>query len=171
MSPAVLTVGRVEAGIAANVVAPTARALATLRALEPDDRQRLRELVDTVAESVARAHDCRGSVALVAGEPALVNDAAVVDATLPLLDAAGFARAPSWRSCGSDDLSFFGCRTRVAMAFVGLRSAPGFAPRPLHHAEFLPPDEAVGAVARALAALYVGAATAARSSGRGPAAP
>ena len=48
---------------------------------------------------------------------------------------------------------------RLAMAFVGLRGAPGFHLRPLHHAEFFPPDEAVGAVARALVALYVGAAS------------
>jgi hypothetical protein len=52
------------------------------------------------------------------------------------------------------------------MAFVGLDGAPGFDPRPLHHAEFLPPDEAVGAVARALAALYAAAADAAAASAR-----
>ncbi len=44
------------------------------------------------------------------------------------------------------------------MAFVGLAGAPGFRPRPLHHPELLPPDEAVGAVARTLAALYLAAA-------------
>jgi amidohydrolase len=44
------------------------------------------------------------------------------------------------------------------MAFVGLDGAPGFSPRPLHHPELLPPDEAVGAVARTLAAMYLGAA-------------
>ena len=43
------------------------------------------------------------------------------------------------------------------MAFVGLDGAPGFEPRPLHHPELLPPDEAVGAVARTQAVLYVAA--------------
>jgi amidohydrolase len=159
MSPALITVGRVEAGSAENVVAGTARAWATLRALEPDDRQRLRDLVAEVVEAVARAHDCRGTASIVEGEPALVNDSSIVEATLPLLAVAGFARAPSWRSCGSDDLAFFGRRARLAMGFVGLRDAVGFVSRPLHHAEFLPPDDAVEAVARALASLYVGAAT------------
>jgi amidohydrolase len=159
MSPALITVGRVEAGSAENVVAETARAWATLRALVPEDRQRLRDLVAEVVESVAIAHGCRGTTSIVEGEPALVNDESIVDATLPLLAETGFGRAPSWRSCGSDDLAFFGSRARLAMAFVGLRGAPGFVPRPLHHAEFLPPDDAVAAVGRALAALYVGAAT------------
>jgi hypothetical protein len=40
---------------------------------------------------------------------------------------------------------------------VGLAGAPGFTVRPLHHPEMLPPDEAVGAVARAQAALYLAA--------------
>jgi amidohydrolase len=159
LSAAVITVGDVHAGAAENVVAEVARARATLRALDPDDRQRLRDLVREVVERVSRAHRCRGSVSIVAGEPALVNDPATVAATLPLLAVAGFAAAPPWRSCGSDDLAFFGRHARLAMAFVGLRGAPDFQLRPLHNAEFLPPDQAVGAVARALAALYVGAAS------------
>jgi amidohydrolase len=168
---ALITVGQVHAGTAENIVAGSARARATLRALDPDDRQRLRRLVADVVESVARAHDCRGVATIVEGEPALVNDGAIVDATCPLLAGAGFDRAPSWRSCGSDDLAFFGRRARLAMAFVGIRGAAGFLPRPLHHPEFLPPDDAVEAVARVLAALYVGAAAAggstpARATGR-----
>jgi hypothetical protein len=44
------------------------------------------------------------------------------------------------------------------MAFVGLDGAEGFTTRPLHHPELLPPDGAVGAVARAMAVLYLAAA-------------
>jgi hypothetical protein len=44
------------------------------------------------------------------------------------------------------------------MAFVGLDGAQGFTPRPLHHPELLPPDDAVGAIARVQAILYVAAA-------------
>jgi amidohydrolase len=51
------------------------------------------------------------------------------------------------------------------MAFVGLDGAPGFELRPLHHPELLPPDEAVGAVARAQAVLYAGAAAALGAGG------
>ena len=50
------------------------------------------------------------------------------------------------------------------MAFVGLDGAPGFEPRPLHHPELLPPDEAVAAVARTLAVLYAAASD--RDAGR-----
>ena len=43
------------------------------------------------------------------------------------------------------------------MAFVGLDGAPGFDPRPLHHPELLPPEEAVALVARTQAVLYAAA--------------
>jgi amidohydrolase len=79
-----------------------------------------------------------------------------------LLSAAGLRPAPEWRSCGSDDFAFFGTLAPIAMGFVGLEGAEGFTPRPLHHPELLPPDSAVGVVARAQAVLYVAAALSAR---------
>ena len=118
----------------------------------------MRELVVQVVEGTAAAHGCRGSAELVPGEPPLENDPQIVARARALLAQGGFAAAPEWRSCGSDDFSFFGELAPVAMAFVGLDGAPGFTVRPLHHPELLPPDEAVGAVARAQAVLYAGAA-------------
>ena len=44
------------------------------------------------------------------------------------------------------------------MGFVGLDGADGFIARPLHHPELLVPDDAVGAVARVQAVLYLAAA-------------
>jgi hypothetical protein len=46
------------------------------------------------------------------------------------------------------------------MAFVGLDGAPGFVARPLHHPELLPPEEAVGQLARTHAVLYAAAVAA-----------
>src|SRR5204863_6729950 len=97
------------------------------------------------------AHGCRGSVEIIEGEPALENDAAIVSLARELLATAGLELAPEWRSCGSDDFAFLGELGPLAMCFVGLAGAPGFSGRPLHHPELLPPDAAVGAVARAQA--------------------
>lgn len=158
LGPTVLNVGVLEGGGAENVIPSRARARATIRALRPRDRPVLREMVAEVVAGVAAAHGCRGSAELVPGEPALENDQRIVAHARRLLAEAGLALAPEWRSCGSDDFSFYGELAPVAMAFVGLDGAPGFSTRPLHHPELLPPDEAVGAVARAQAVLYAGAA-------------
>lgn len=158
LSPASLTVGVLEGGSAENVIPQRAVARGALRAHLPGDRLALREMVEEVAGAIAAAHGCRATVELVPGEPALENDPLIVARARELLARAGFAAAPAWRSCGSDDFAFFGALAPLAMAFVGLEGADGFAVRPLHHPELLPPDDAVGAVARAQAVLYLAAA-------------
>jgi amidohydrolase len=155
--PAVLTVGVLEAGSTENVIPPHARARASLRAHRPEDRLALRGMVEEVVVGVAAAHGCRGSVTLVPGEPALENDPDIVSRARAMLGDAGLTPAREWRSCGSDDFAFFGVHAPIAMGFVGLDGAEGFRPRPLHHPEFLPPDAAVGAVARVQALLYLAA--------------
>ena len=167
--PAVLTVGgwfdAENLFGALNVIPARARARASLRAQRPEDRLLLRRLVEEVVAGIAAAHGCRASVTLVPGEPALENDPEIVARARALLAAAGLEPAAQWRSCGSDDFAFFGALAPLAMAFVGLDGAAGFASRPLHHPEFLPPDDAVGAVARAQAVLYVAAARVADTRG------
>lgn len=158
LSPAVVTVGVLEGGSAENVIPARAHARAALRAHRPEDRLTLRRMVEEVVAGVAAANGCRASVKLAPSEPALENDRTIVIGARELLGAAGLAAAPEWRSCGSDDFAFFGALAPVAMGFVGLDGAEGFDVRPLHHPELLPPDEAVGAVARVQAVLYLAAA-------------
>ncbi len=162
--PAVLTVGVLEGGRTENVIPPSARARASLRAHRPADRLALRRMVEEVVGGIAAAHGCEGSVTLVPGEPALENDPGIVARARELLERAGLEPAAEWRSCGSDDFAFFGALAPIAMAFVGLDGAEGFISRPLHHPELLPPDGAVAAVARTQAVLFAAAAAAALSS-------
>jgi amidohydrolase len=168
LHPATITVGVLDAGTAENVIPAQARARGALRAHRSEEREALRALAREVVEGVAQAHGCRGSVTLTTGEPPLVNDPAIAARARQLLPRAGLAVAPEWRSCGSDDFSFFGAHAPLAMAFVGLRGAPGFEPRPLHHPELLVPDEAVAVVARTQAVLYA-AASASGDGGDGDA--
>ena len=158
LGPAVLTVGVIEGGSAENVIPARAAARAALRAHSPEHRRALRELVEEVSSGVAAAHGCSARVELVPGEPALENDPAIVARARELFPRAGLELAPQWRSCGSDDFAFFGELAPLAMAFIGLDGAPGFSSRPLHHPELLPPDAAVGAVARAQAVMFLAAA-------------
>jgi amidohydrolase len=155
--PASLSVGSLEGGSAENVIPARARARASLRAYRPEDRLALREMVEEVVAGVAASCGCRGSVEVAPSEPALENDRAIVARARSLLHGAGLAPAAEWRSCGSDDFAFFAELAPVAMGFVGLDGAPGFVVRPLHHPELLPPDEAVGAVARTQAILFLAA--------------
>jgi amidohydrolase len=160
LHPAILTVGVLEGGSAENVIPARARARGALRAYRPEDRLALRAMVEEVVAGIASAHGCHGTVELTPGEPALENDPTIVASARELLSEAGLSAAPEWRSAGSDDFAFFGALdVPLAMAFVGLDGADGFTSRPLHHPELLIPDEAIGAVARTLAVLYLAAAS------------
>jgi amidohydrolase len=63
------------------------------------------------------------------------------------------------KSCGSDDFGFYGRTSPTLMLFVGIENGPGTRNVPLHHPRFLPPGEAVGAVARTQAVAFVAATT------------
>ena len=155
---AVFSVGWVRAGSAENVIPNAAEAGGTLRALEPNDREPLREMAREIVENTARAHGCVARVEVTEGEPAMVNDPALAEAARSLLPEAGFELAHAMRSCGSDDFGFYGRLAPTLMLFVGLGGSPSTPKVPLHHPRFLPPDEAVGAVARAQTVAFVAAA-------------
>jgi amidohydrolase len=157
---AVFSVGWLRAGSAENVIPGFAEAGGTLRALHPEDRDPLREMAREIVANTARAHGCSGRVEVTAGEPATVNDSALAKAARSLLPEAGFGLAPAMRSCGSDDFGFYGRVAPTLMLFVGIGGAPNTPDVPLHHPRFLPPAEAVGAVARSQAVAFVAAATA-----------
>ena len=158
MHAAVFSVGWLRAGSAENVIPGLAEAGGTLRALHPEDREPLRRMTREIVANTARAHGCSGRVEVTAGEPATVNDTALARAVRSLLPEAGFGLAPAMRSCGSDDFGFYGRVAPTLMLFVGVGGAPNTSDVPLHHPRFLPPAEAVGAVARSQAVAFVAAA-------------
>jgi amidohydrolase len=154
----VFSVGWTRAGSAENVIPSSAEAGGTLRTLEPEDREPLREAARELIENTARAHGCVAEVEVTEGEPATINDPALAEVVRSSLLEAGFELGPAMRSCGSDDFGFYGGVAPSLMMFIGLKDAPGMEPVPLHHPRFLPPAEAVGAVAYAQAAAFAGAA-------------
>ena len=158
MHPGVFSVGWTRAGSVENVIPETAEAGGTLRALEPEDRGPLREAAREIVDATARAHGCVASVEITEGEPATINDATLSASARALLAEAGFELAPPMRSCGSDDFGFYGHLAPALMMFVGLDGAPDTPRLPLHHPRFLPPPEAVDAVARAQTVAFAAAA-------------
>jgi amidohydrolase len=150
----VVSVGQLEAGQAPNVIPPTAVARGTLRVLEEADRPALHKALHEIVEHTSLAHGCRGTVSIDSGEPALVNDEALATACWPWLRRAGFTVDSSFRSCGSDDFSYYERSAPTLMLFVGTEGPFG-----LHHPQFLPSDGTVAQVAAVMLAGYLGAAS------------
>jgi amidohydrolase len=147
---AVVSVGTLRAGQAANVIPATATAAGTIRTLAGPDREFLRTAIAETVARTCRAFGCDGTVAITPGEPALVNDPQLTGTCVPLLREAGFRVDTEFRSCGADDFSYYSAVVPSVMLFVGSGTEVS-----LHHPRFLPADDAVGQVAAAMLAGYL----------------
>jgi amidohydrolase len=153
--PATLTVGCIRAGATENVIPEIAEARATFRSFDESDQKTLRAAIRQMVAHVSAAHGCTATTVFTKSEPPLVNDENLAQTAQALAPHADFLIAPPWRSCGGDDFAHYGSICPSLMVFVGLHGAPNFRPASLHQPDFLPPDHAVAAVAKALALAYV----------------
>lgn len=153
---AVCSVGRIQAGEAANVVPNSASAFGSLRLMRAKDRDAALAALADIVHGTARAYGCTAELQISPCEPVLVNDPALAVAASPWLGRAGFAVDDAFRSFGADDFAHYcGGGTRGLMLFVGLGDTAGVPS--LHDERFLPRDEAVRLVAHALVAGYLAA--------------
>jgi amidohydrolase len=154
MHPSVLTIGAIRAGAAGNAIPESATLTGTLRAFDETDRAQLHDLLRQTADLTARSYGCTAATTIGLGEPVLRNDTRLAAAAAPWLARLGLNPDGDMRSCGSDDFAFYNEAFPALMSFVGVgeSAVPG-----LHHPDFLPPDEAIFDVARAMLAGYLGA--------------
>ena len=73
-SPAVLTIGQIEAGVAGNVIADSALLQGTLRAYDEGVRAFVKGRLETLTKSIAAAFRVRAQVVFDSGAPSLYND-------------------------------------------------------------------------------------------------
>jgi amidohydrolase len=78
-SPAVITIGRVTAGTAFNVIADSAELLGTTRAIDSAERERLLRRIAEVASAVAAGAGAEARFDHIAGCPPVVSDVATAE--------------------------------------------------------------------------------------------
>jgi hippurate hydrolase len=156
--PAVVTIGIVSAGSAANIIPDRATLQGTLRATDDATRALLREEVRTLATHVAAAHRVEARVELGMGVPPVINSA----------DAAGWAAAAATALLGhqsvvplgtvnmaAEDFAWYLQEKRGCFLRIGARAA-GEPVIPAHSPEFDVAEDAI----------FVGAAVLAESARR-----
>ncbi|MFZ0531302.1 MAG: M20 family metallopeptidase [Propionicimonas sp.] len=159
--PAVVTVGRIQAGTAHNIIPESGSLHGVIRTMHESDQTHLHAAIRRLAEHTAAARGARADVNLVVGDPVLNNDRRLVAMIDPLLEHLHLPVAHEpFRSCGADDFAHYSRIAPIVMMFVGTSSPTSGARHRvgLHHPEFLPPEESVKHLARSLAAGYAGAA-------------
>ena len=137
-TPAVVTIGRMEAGSAYNVIAEEVSLRGTVRALSADVRERLLQRVEAVATSIAQGYRCHAEYERLAGCPPVVNDeqsAALVRAAAIATVGEEFVDVAHPVTVG-DDMAFFQDRVPGCYYLVGAGDVAHRDVAPHHHPEF-----------------------------------
>ena len=152
--PAVLSITKINAGTAHNVIPGEATMLGTLRTLSEETRATMHAAFHRIVEHVALAHGAVGVARIETGYPVTMNDprgAALVErAAIALGGAHGYHQMPA-PLMGAEDFSYVLRQTPGAMAFIGVApegTDPATNP-PLHNTR-MTIDEAVMAKGVAL---------------------
>lgn len=158
--PVVISVGKVVAGTARNVIPDTASFEATIRAISADSGERLHALIPQLMSSLARAHGLEAVVRIHDQYPVTVNDRDEVDFARgvieELIGEGRYVDMPD-PAMGSEDFSRVLEQVPGAFAFLGA-CPPGLDPAdaPMNHSPRAVYDDAVLSDA---AAVYASLAT------------
>jgi len=120
---AVVTVTRLDAGTAHNIIPDSVNLLGTIRTLSPERRMAVREEIQRVAQNVAAAHCCTANVTITEGFPVTVNDPRA--ARLGAAVAQELGGPDSWEerphpTMGAEDFSYVLQKVPGAMLFLGV---------------------------------------------------
>lgn len=117
---AIITIGTVHGGEATNIICPSVVMTGTIRTSSPERRSLLVQRVRQVAECVATMHRGRVEFSSLSGEPAVVNDAEMVERFRQIVvRSAGKDKYVQVKpSSGSDDFGFYsGCVPSIYFLF------------------------------------------------------
>jgi amidohydrolase len=135
---AVLSVTRIEAGSAYNIIPETAELGGTVRTFEHAVQSQMREAISRVASHVAGAHRCTASVEYTEGYAAVVNDAAVAELVAANVDPERLISIPP--IMGGEDFSAYQAVVPGCFFVVGGGGPDAF---PHHHPRFTVDEAAI----------------------------
>ena len=155
---AVVTVGSLHAGTAANIIPDAAVMRGTLRSFDDGVRKTLREGSRRVLEQISAAHGCRCDFTLHEGYPAVVNDAAAAERVRRhAAEVVGETRVIEPPPvAAAEDFAYFLQKVPGAFAFIGAGNAERGITAPHHAAAFDIDETALPIGAELLARIALG---------------
>ena len=146
--PAVLSITKIDAGTAHNIVPAAAQLLGTLRTLSEERRSTIQEAFERIVRHVAAAHGLTGETRIDPGYPVTVNDPRAIALVRECARTVGGGEDP-WQELaapimGAEDFAYVLRELPGAMAFLGVapQGTDPAAQPPLHNTRMMV-DEAV----------------------------
>ena len=119
--PVVVTVGKFDAGVRANIVPETAELVGTIRTLDTSMRRQVHDRLIRTAEKIAESAGARAEVRIENKTPITFNDPALTNWALKSLQAAAGANNVKEMKpmTGAEDFGFFGKKVPSFFFFLG----------------------------------------------------
>lgn len=149
----VLTICRFHAGGAYNVIPDQAEFGGTIRTTDPEERAAIRRRVECVARELARLHGAEADIDLLAGAPAVRNDARLARRAASVIQSFCGDKAVlpiPLPSMGSEDFGHYLEKVPGLLVRAGTCSGPETA-WPLHNARFDIDESALAPIAALMA--------------------
>ena len=138
LHPIVLTIGRIEGGRAANVIADRVKMVGTVRSLHPDSHANLPDWISNIVSSICHTYGAKCQVNYQRGVPSVQNDFQLTK----LIESASIEAWGSDRvqiltepSLGAEDFSIYLNKVPGSMFRLGV-GKPEVKNYPLHHPLF-----------------------------------
>jgi len=117
---AVISVGRVRAGVRNNIIPETAELIGTIRTLDTEMQDKIHADIRRTAEHIAASQGATVTVEIERGYPVTYNDPALTARMAPTLERVGGARTMQINAItGAEDFSFFQKEIPGLYFFVG----------------------------------------------------
>ena len=154
-SPAVITIGKIEAGSAFNIIPEVAELQGTMRAYSTEHREKLIRRISELARSIAAAMNASCEASFFDGCPPCVNDPAMTERVRQAAEATVGASSVDTGSevmtTGSDDMGYFLQTVPGCYFIVGAANPEKGAKYPHHHPRFNVDEDAMPIAAEVLA--------------------
>jgi amidohydrolase len=139
-SPAVITIGKISAGTAFNIIPETAELQGTMRAFTPEHREKLVRRIGEVASGIALAMGGTCAVEVFDGCPPCTNDPAMTEvvrkAAIEAVGEKDVDESEEVMTTGSDDMAYFLNTVPGCYFIVGAHNEDKGAKYPHHHPRF-----------------------------------
>ncbi len=146
-SPAVITIGRIQAGTAFNIIPEFAELQGTMRAYSNEHRHKLKRRISELAQGIATAMGGSCEVQFFNDCPPCTNDATVTEvvrkAAIASVDEKAVDDSEEVMSTASDDMAYFLKAVPGCYFIVGARNEEKGAKYPHHHPRFNVDEDAM----------------------------
>ena len=138
--PSVLSIGRIEAKGATNVIPSSVQLQGTFRTMNEDWRESAHHRIEQVVTNTASAYGARAHVEVRKGYPMLTNDSSLtniaIDAALSYVGESRVDEVPIWMA--GEDFAYFSQKCNSLFYVLGVGPSPN-----LHSSDFCPDESAL----------------------------